>query len=106
MVICSLSYACREHDADSWIGRAWTYKELSVKDWDDLYKLYWTCILEANRLATRKHELARLHAGFGLNELSTRQDIVSHKLPPALTFPYDDTFFTRRYECLGDRLNL
>lgn len=41
-------------------GRAWTLAELRNKDWDDLHRLYWVCIKEANRLDTQKIELQRL----------------------------------------------
>jgi large subunit ribosomal protein L47 len=59
------------------LGRQWTYQELSVKDWDDLHKLYWTCVLEVNRTATRAREMQRVKAGYGSNEAGERMDCVS-----------------------------
>lgn len=48
-----------------------------MKDWDDLYRLYWVCVLERNRVATRAHEMHRLKAGYGENEVDSRLKVVS-----------------------------
>jgi large subunit ribosomal protein L47 len=69
--------AIRPPDQDAAHGRSWTYEELTAKNWEDLHKLWWTCILEINRLKTRNHELKKLHAGYGGNELLARMNVVS-----------------------------
>jgi large subunit ribosomal protein L47 len=57
-------------------GRPWTYQELTVKDWDDLHKLYWACIYELNRSKTRSAEMKRVHAGYGEAESASRIECV------------------------------
>ncbi len=74
-----------------------------MKDWDDLYKLYWVCVLERNRASTRAHEMTRLKAGYGENEVGERLKVVSafDTIPLARTPSNDDTSpFTRRYDLL------
>ena len=64
--------------ADSYvIGRAWTYKELSVKSFEDLHKLYWVCVKEQNKALTREKERTRLRAGYGELENQEKIDVVS-----------------------------
>ena len=78
-----------------------------MKDWEDLYKLHWACILELNRAGTRQKEMKRLSAGYGTNEVGDRQQCVSTHHDSVSTPPtsHDDTIpFTRRYD-LEDRLN-
>lgn len=57
-------------------GRAWTYQELSTKDWSDLHRLWWLCSLERNRIATSDLERARVKAGFGQWEAKSRDDTI------------------------------
>ena len=57
-----------------------------MKAWDDLYKLYWTCLLEWNRSLTRQHEMSRLKVGYGDNEVKARIDTVSTS--QAIVLPY------------------
>lgn len=60
-----------------WItGRAWTYKELSGKAWDDLHQLWWVCAKERNRIATSENERDRTKAGFGDYEAEERVKVV------------------------------
>ena len=70
-----------------------------MKDWEDLYKLYWMCVIERNRIATRAHEMYRLKAGYGENEVQSRLKVVSGSLliysHPS---PDDTNSFTRRYD--------
>lgn len=61
-----------ESDAELSHGRAWTYKELTYKAFDDLHKLYWVCVKEQNRALTRKKEHSRLEAGYGEAENEER----------------------------------
>lgn len=53
-------------------GRSWAYGELAQKSFEDLHRLHWTCVLEANRVQTRARELVRTRAGYGQEENSTR----------------------------------
>ncbi|KAK0268155.1 54S ribosomal protein L4 mitochondrial [Friedmanniomyces endolithicus] len=47
-------------------GRSWTIQELRGKDWDDLHKLWWTCVKEQNRIATGELERKRLAGDDGM----------------------------------------
>ncbi len=47
-------------------GRSWTIQELRGKDWDDLHKLWWTCVKEQNRIATGELERKRLAGEDGM----------------------------------------
>ena len=53
-------------------GRSWTYQELTAKSFEDLHRLYWTCILESNQIRTRLREMQRTRAGFGAHEAKGR----------------------------------
>jgi large subunit ribosomal protein L47 len=57
-------------------GRAWSYKELEIKSFEDLHKLYWACVLEANRVSTRFKEMSRTASGFGQAETDNRLETV------------------------------
>jgi len=58
-------------------GRSWTYHELLFKDFADLHTLYWQCVLEQNRVATRQLEHRRLRLGYGATEVKARLKVVS-----------------------------
>lgn len=47
-------------------GRGWTVAELRNKDWDDLHRLWWTCLKERNRLSTSELERKRLGGESGM----------------------------------------
>lgn len=47
-------------------GRAWTAAELRGKDWEDLHRLWWTCVKERNRIATAELERKRLAGKDGM----------------------------------------
>ncbi|ETI27425.1 hypothetical protein G647_09615 [Cladophialophora carrionii CBS 160.54] len=68
--------ALLDPEQESSHGRAWEYKELSVKSFDDLHKLYWVCVKELNRSLTREKERTRLRAGFGEVEHQERVDVI------------------------------
>jgi large subunit ribosomal protein L47 len=61
-------------------GRAWTYHELANKAWDDLWKIYWSCVKERNWLSTEANERKRVEAGYGDYEGETRDETVSFRL--------------------------
>jgi large subunit ribosomal protein L47 len=63
-------------------GRAWAVSELAIKSFGDLHRLFWACVLEQNRIATRKGELHRTRAGYGEAEMTGRLEVVSHLLRP------------------------
>lgn len=54
-------------------GRAWSVAELRRKDWDDLWRLWWTCVKEKNRLATLQIEMERIGSLSGQEQLEPRQ---------------------------------
>lgn len=53
-------------------GRAWHVQELRLKDWDDLWKLWWTCVKERNRIETFKVEKDRIGQMFGDDDADKR----------------------------------
>lgn len=57
-------------------GRAWTVSELRLKNWDDLWGLWWACVKERNRLATEEYERDRVGAGYGRFEAEDRDSTV------------------------------
>jgi large subunit ribosomal protein L47 len=61
-------------------GRAWEVSELAIKSFGDLHRLFWACVLEQNRIVTRKGELHRTRAGYGEAEITGRLEVVSHLL--------------------------
>ena len=81
-------------------GRAWAIKELQTKSFEDLHKLYWVCVLEMNRIATRKKELSRTSGGFGENDQIQRMATVRCYVFLILLeyLPLMNSNFTRRYD--------
>lgn len=60
-------------------GRGWKRSELRRKSWEDLWKLWWTCIREVNRVKTYEKERKRLNAGYGEYEATARvQEVRGH----------------------------
>lgn len=41
-------------------GRGWTVLELRRKDWDDIWRLWWVCVKERNRIMTFLEERQRM----------------------------------------------
>ena len=58
-------------------GRAWTVPELRNKDWDDLHRLWWTCLKELNRINSSKAERERVGNMYGAYESDNRKNEVS-----------------------------
>ena len=63
-------------DEDHKHGRAWSVWELRAKSWDDLHKLWWTCVKERNVIATQAFERERVKAGYGADEAEKRDQEV------------------------------
>lgn len=57
-------------------GRSWTVEELRQKSWDDLHRLWWTCVKERNRIATASRERTRLKLKTGGEESQARMQAV------------------------------
>lgn len=53
-------------------GRAWTVEELRHKSWEDLHKLWWTCVKERNRIATMQAEFKALDYHVGEDDMQAR----------------------------------
>lgn len=64
-------------DQETYHGRSWTYHDLCFKHFEDLHTLYWQCILELNRVQTRRTEHRRLKLGYGSQEIQRRHQTVS-----------------------------
>lgn len=60
-------------------GRAWTIEELRPKDWEDLHKLWWTCVKERNRLLTYANERTRWGPMYGDYESEGRHKEVCYE---------------------------
>ena len=58
-------------------SQPWTQKLLQEKDWDDLWKLWWVCIKEMNRLHTFRAEKKRAGSMYGDYEADAREMAVS-----------------------------
>ena len=58
-------------------GRAWTVSELRSKDWDDLWRLWWMCVKERNRVMTFLQEKQRIGKMIGSAEAGGRLKVVS-----------------------------
>lgn len=54
-------------------GRGWTVAELRRKDWDDLWRLWWVCLKDRNRLATFEAEKERIGNLYGEEESKKRR---------------------------------
>ncbi|KAJ9609849.1 54S ribosomal protein L4 mitochondrial [Cladophialophora chaetospira] len=72
--------AMLEPDEESSHGRAWEYKELAGKSFEDLHKLYWVCVKEKSRTLTREKERKRLRAGYGQLESEERIDVIKRTM--------------------------
>lgn len=59
-------------------GRAWIVPELRNKDWDDLWRLWWTCVKERNRVMTFLAEKQRVGKMLGGAEAAGRLREVCH----------------------------
>ncbi|KAA8901700.1 mitochondrial 39-S ribosomal protein L47 (MRP-L47)-domain-containing protein [Sphaerosporella brunnea] len=57
-------------------GRHWTVAELRNKSWEDLHRLWWTCVKERNIIATQMAERKRLNPGYGEHEAQEREKVV------------------------------
>ena len=62
-------------------GRAWEVKELRNKDWEDVWRLWWVCCKERNRLESFRLEKRRVEGGggfmYGDYEVEGRLEAVS-----------------------------
>ena len=47
-----------------------------MKSWDDLHKLWWTCVKERNIIFTQEVEWKRCEPGYGEHERNTRLSMV------------------------------
>lgn len=61
-------------------GRGWVTSELREKDWEDLWRLWWVCSKEMNRLKTFRAEKKRVGSMYGEYEADGREDAVSPQL--------------------------
>ena len=77
---------------ESAFGRAWTYQELTIKSFEDLHRLWYTCMMERNRTYTRKGELDRMKAGYGGFEADERIEAVSAIADRDYTLSLGDAF--------------
>ncbi|KAH7030982.1 mitochondrial 39-S ribosomal protein L47 (MRP-L47)-domain-containing protein [Microdochium trichocladiopsis] len=53
-------------------GRAWTVEELRHKSWEDLHRLWWTCVKERNRLMTMAVEYEKAEYTVGKDDMEER----------------------------------
>ncbi len=60
-------------------GRSWTYPELVIKSWQDLWYIWWMCVKERNWLSTEANERKRVEAGYGDWEGQHRDKIVRYQ---------------------------
>ncbi|KXS99598.1 hypothetical protein AC578_2228 [Pseudocercospora eumusae] len=61
-------------------GRNWYIEELRVKDWDDLHRLWWTCLKERNRLLTYANERKRVGNMYGPYESRERDNTIKRTM--------------------------